>query len=264
MLPMKSLPLRFPLAVLLAFCSSVSLCAQEDATAPELSAEEKAKKVQQTVALARSYLGGEKKLESIETVQLNGVLVYGNGESGTIELVFKKPNYHQVISVIGTDKETSTLNRTEAWRTLENLQSPGAFQLSFYEVDDVRHLEATVVDMLSFLDVPPTRKGSIEYVGTQEIEGKEAIALRYEHSDRIWFRRYFDPETGRVMHMVNNNGVIFSYQGAIEANGVTFPEKTIVSFLTQFGEQRMEISYSSISVNEDVDLERFRVPNSPN
>ncbi|EDY80681.1 hypothetical protein VDG1235_297 [Verrucomicrobiia bacterium DG1235] len=234
--------------------------AQDSSDEPELTEAERAQKVEETVALARKYLGGAAKLDAIKTIHSQGVLVYGNGASGTVESVFKSPNYHQFVSVINGSKETTSLNRTEAWIKVESLSSPNTYSLDFYGVDDVRHLEATVIDSLSFLKIPPTRNGRIEYLGTGEVKGEQAIVLQYIHSDRIWFRRFIDPETGRVMHMVNDKGVVFSYEGELEVDGVVFPKTTIVRSVTQFGEQTMEISYSSIKINESIDTERFRVP----
>lgn len=241
---------------------TVSVHSQEEASEeqPKLSDEERAELAAKTVELAKEYLGGSKNLDSVESIHFKGVLVYGNGQSGTIDSVFKKPSYHQVVTTLGAVKETSTLNKSEAWRKVEDLQSPGAYQLSFYDVDEVRQLQATVVDTLSFLDTPPVRKGRIEYLGTGEVNGESAVVLYYIHSDRVWFRKYFDPETGRLMHMVNDKGVIYSYEGEIVVDGIRFPEKVIVRIITQFGEQTMEVSYSSITLNEEFDLERFRVP----
>ncbi|MBK1877874.1 hypothetical protein [Pelagicoccus mobilis] len=255
-------PFSFRSLILLAVLSIAGPLsfAQDESAQPELSDEERAAKAKETVALARSFLGNPDKLDAIKSIKMKGVLVYGSGQSGTVESVFKSPNYHQFISVIGGNRETSTLNRSEAWRKLENLQAPGAYQLTFYEPDDIRHLEATVIDTLSFLETPATRNGRIEYLGMSEIAGQEAIMLLYVHNNRIWFRRYIHPETGQVLHMVNDKGVIFSYEGTIEVDGVKFPEKTIVRVVTQFGEQTMEISYSDISLNEEVDTDRFRVP----
>lgn len=216
--------------------------------------------IEETVALAREYLGGARKLDAIDTIRYQGVLVYGSGESGTVESVFKRPNRHQFISVINNQRETSTLNRTEAWRKMENLDQPGAYSLDFYQVDDLRHLEATVIDTLSFMKAPPTRNGRIEYLGTEEVEGVETRVLLYRHSDSIWFRKYIDPETGRLLHMVNSKGVVFTYQGEILVDGVRFPEKVVVRFRTQFGQQSMEVSYSTITLNAEIDTERFRVP----
>ena len=216
--------------------------------------------IEETVALARSYLGGEENLASVDTIHYQGVLVYGNGQSGTIDSVFKRPNYHQFTSVIGPIKETSTLNRTEAWQKMERLDEPGAWQLDFYSVDDVRHMQATVADALAFLKTPPSRNGRIEYEGVEEINGVKTRVLVYYHSDDIWFRRNIDPETGRVVRMVNDKGVTFAESGEKRVDGVRFPEKVIVSFLTNQGDQTMQMSYSSIVLNEEIDTSRFNVP----
>jgi len=249
------------LFVSIAFCVAASMAsAQEEAAKPQLSEEERAAKVEETVALARSFLGDSDKLDAIKSIKMKGVLVYGSGQSGTIESVHLKPNFHQFISVIGGIRQVSTLGRSVAWQSTESLDQPGNLELMFYEPDDLKHLEATVVDTLGFLDTPAARNGRIEYLGTSEVADKEAIMLLYVHNNRIWFRRYIDPETGRVLHMVNDKGIIFSYEGTIEVDGVTFPEKTIVRVVTQYGEQTMEISISEIILNEEVDTDRFRVP----
>lgn len=244
------------------FSSILSLHAQDAEPLPELSDAERAQKKDEAVELARSYLGAEKALEGVSSIKMDGVLVYGNGASGTVEAYYKSPNYHQFISVFQGTKETSTLDRNEAWRKIEDLRTPNSYTMSFYEPDDVRHLAATVSDYLSFLKTPPTRKGRIEYLGTSVVDGQDTIVLLYIHNDRIWFRRYIDPETGRVLHMVNDKGIVFSYEGEIEAGGIKFPERTIVRVVTQYGQQSMEISFSNIVVNEPMDAERFRVPSA--
>lgn len=242
------------------FVSIVGSFAQEKAVKPELTDAERANIITDTVALARAHMGGDAKLDAIQSIRFKGVLVYGNGQSGTVESVFKKPNNYQFTSTIGGNRETSTLNSTAAWQKMENVQSPDAYRLNFYELDDMRHLQATIVDAFSFLKTPPTRNGRIEYLGTGKVEGKAAIVLAYYHNDSTWFRRYFDPETGRVMHMVNSKGVVYTYDGELELDGVKFPQKTIVRSVTQFGEQRMEISYASVETNIDIDMERFGLP----
>lgn len=246
-------------SVTLSFLTFLSV-AQEETVEPELSEAERAAKATETLERARAFLGGSEKLDAIESVKMKGVLVYGSGESGTIEAVYQKPNYHQFVSVIGGIREVNTLGKSAAWLSTERLRQPGSVELTFHEFEALKNLEASVVDFLGFLDVPSTRKGRIEYVGTSEIQGVECDVLLYIHSDRNWFRRYIDPETGRVLHRVDNRGVIHSYEGLVEVDGVKFPEKTIVRFLTQFGEQTMEISISEVVLNEEIDSDRFRVP----
>lgn len=226
----------------------------------DLTEAEKSKIIEETVALGREYLGGDSKLNAIESVRFEGVLVHAGGQSGTVESVTKKPGYYQFISSIGGIRETSTVAPTGAWRKLENFQEPGAYTMSFYDVDELRYLEATIADNLGFLKTPKTRSGRIEFVGKGKVRGKSAIILNYVYSDRIWFRRYFDPETGRVMFMQSSKGMVFTYEGDIEAGGIRFPKKVLVTYVSQYGESTMEISYSKAEVNLDLDLERFRVP----
>lgn len=257
---MKSLTRHVLLfAFSLSFFSAHTL-AQDATGESELSESEKAKIIADTVALGREYMGGAAKLDAINSLRFDAVLVYSGGLSGTVETVMKKPNNYQVVSTIGGLREISTLNPTAAWQKTENFKEPGVYTMRFYEVEEMRNLEAMVSSIMSFLKTPPTRNGRIEYVGTGSVLGKKAIVLNYVHSDRIWFRRFFDPETGRLMHMVSSNGVVFTYEGELESDGVVFPQKTLVRYLTQFGEQTMEISYTSATVNPDLNLERFAVP----
>lgn len=251
---------RFIALVASLFLLALNSSAQSAATKSELSDAEKAKIIEETVALGRAYMGGDSKLNAIDSVRFEGVLVYAGGQSGTVESIMKKPGYYQFISSIAGIRETSTLNPTSAWRKLENFQEPGAYTMSFYDVDELRYLEATIADSLGFLKAPKTRNGRIEFVGKGKVRGKSAVILNYVYNDRIWFRRYFDPETGRVMFMQSSKGMVYTYEGDIEAGGVRFPKKVLVSYISQYGESTMEISYSKAEVNLDVDLERFRVP----
>ncbi len=239
---------------------ATNLFAQDNATKPELSDEAKAKIIEETIALGREYMGGDENLNKVESIRFEGVLVHAGGQSGTVESIVKKPGYYQFISSIAGVRETSTLNPTSAWRKLEEFRNPGSYSMSFYDVEELRNLEATIADTLGFLKAPSTRNGRIDFVGKGKVRGRSAIILNYVYSDRIWFRRYFDPETGRVMFMQSSKGMVFTYEGDIEVEGVRFPQKVLVTYVSQYGESTMEISYSKAEVNLEVDLERFRVP----
>ncbi|MDQ8204827.1 hypothetical protein [Pelagicoccus sp. SDUM812003] len=245
--------------VSLVFIGPVS--AQEaEVKQPQVSPEEAAAIVKETVAKARQYLGGEKALNAVKSIHYKGVLVYGNGQSGTIESIFMKPNYHQAISVIGNQKETSTLNRTEAWQKVERVDQPGSWTLNIYQLQELRAMQATVADTLSFLNTPPVRNGRIEYLGTETIDGRELVVLYYAHGRSRGFHRYIDRETGEVVHMINQNGAIMTTSGEQWVDGVRFPEKLVAKFITQFGVQTIEITYTSIDINESFDTDRFNVP----
>jgi len=226
----------------------------------ELTEEERYARAEDFVSKAQAYIGGKERIDALRSLRMKGVLTPGGGEPGTIETVYLRPDYQQSVSVLAGLKETTTLNGTEAWRRVESATTQGPSQLSLYSADDARQLQASVADMLSFHGTPPTFKGSILYLGTRELEGAPVLAMRYEHSDDYWFIKYFDPETARLLHMVNAQGIIYSYEGEIEASGLKFPKSVVVRFITQFGEQQLSISYSQIVVNEEVDPEMFRVP----
>ncbi len=237
-----------------------NLSAQESSAKPELSDAEKAKLIDETVALGRAYMGDDAALDAVNSIRLEGVLVHAGGQSGTVESVVVKPGYYQFISTIAGVRETSTLNPTSAWRKVEDFKNPGSYSMSFYGLDEMRLLQATIADNLGFLKAPTTRNGRIVYIGKGKVRGKSAIVLDYVYDDHNWFRRFFDPETGRVMYMQSSKGAVFSYEGELEVAGVRFPQKVIVTYISQYGESTMEISYSNAEINLDVDLERFRVP----
>ncbi len=217
--------------------------------------------IEETVALARAYLGGDAKLDAIKSIEYRGSLVYGDGSSGSIESVVVRPHFQQFSSVINGYKETTTLNRTEAWRKVERIDQPGSWSMDFLDPDGIRHMVASVQDTLSFFKEPPSRNGRIEYLGTEELDGRQVRVLKYLNSDYIWFLRYIDAETGKVLRMANDKGTVFTEQGEILVDGVRFPEKLIVTFATGAGQKSsMELSYTSVVVNGEIDFERFKVP----
>lgn len=212
--------------------------------------------IEKTIAKARKYLGGDEALKKIKTISYKGVVIYGTGQSGTIESVYKQPSYHQTTSVIGKIKETSTLNKTEGWQKVESVDAPGAWSLDLYTVDDLKHMQASVASKLGFLSKPNTISGRIEYLGTKELDGKSVQVLQYFYTSTIWFRHYIDDETGRVLYTLNDKGFIFKETGEKVVEGVRFPEKIVVSA----GSEKMEISFSEIKVNQPIDNDRFNVP----
>lgn len=216
--------------------------------------------IEEVVALARSYLGDADDLAAIKTIQYRGVLIYGNGDSGTFSSIYKKPNFQQFTSIMKGYKEVSTLNRTEAWRKAEDVSQPGSWDLDFYEVDDIHHMQATVNEAFSFMATPVARKGRIQYIGKEDVNGRDSHILVYFHADHIWFRRNIDAETGKLLSTMNDRGIRFEEHGENVINGVRFPETLITRFMSAQGEQTMELKYTSVIVNEEVNDDLFNVP----
>ncbi len=77
--------------------------------------------IQETIELARSYLGDSNKLDSITSIHYKGSLLYSSGDLGTIEMVYQKPMKQRMVAVIGDRKEVSVLNNSEGWTTFERV-----------------------------------------------------------------------------------------------------------------------------------------------
>lgn len=194
------------------------------------------------------------------SIRYKGVIVYGNGDSGTVDIIFKKPNYQSITSVINGMKETSVLKRTEAWQKVERSNQPGAWELNLYEIGDILRMQANVRDQFDFMAVPSARVGKVTYEGEQEIEGVKTLALRYDHGSNIFFVHFVDPETGRIVRSINDLGMNFIRSGEKVVNGIKFPEKMVTRFQTPLGVQSLEVSYSSITLNEQFDDTLFEMP----
>lgn len=228
------------------------------ATADDAAANQKL--VEETIAKARAYLGAEAKLQAVQTLRYSGVIVFGSGDSGTVDIVFKKPSSQQINSVVNGMKEVSTLKRTEAWQKVERHDEPGSWTLNLYEVDDILRMQANVRDQFDFMAPPSTRTGKVIFEGEHEIDGVKTRALRYDHGNGRFFLHFVDPATGQVLRSVNDLGMIFMKTGEIVVDGIRFPEKLITRFRTPLGVETLEVSYSKITVNEKIDDAIFDMP----
>ena len=226
----------------------------------EEEVEDKEALIDSTIALARSYLGEEEKLDAVSSLRYEGIVVSGSGLSGTSEIVFKKPNYYQIRTVIGGVKEVTTLNKTEGWRQTERVDQPGSWQLQLTDVADIYRMEAILQDTLGFLAEPKTRTGRILYEGSEEVEGRQTHVLVHYYGNGIWFRRNIDAETGRVLRKINDLGMIFIESEEMVVDGIRFPKTMVSRTITPEGEISMELSLSSIEVNEEIDTDIFDVP----
>ncbi len=216
--------------------------------------------VEETIAKARAYLGSEASLQAVQTLRYTGVIVVASGDSGTVDIVFKKPSSQQIISAVSGMKEVSTLKRTEAWQKLERHDEPGSWTLNFYEAEDILRMQANVRDQFDFMAPPSTRTGKVHFVGEHEIDGRKTRALRYDHGRSRFFVHFVDIETGRVLRSVNDLGMVFMKTGERIVEGIRFPEKVVTRFRTPLGVETLEVSYSKITVNEKIDDAIFDMP----
>lgn len=217
-------------------------------------------KIDAVIAKARARLGPEAKLRSVESIYMKGTLLYGDGNTGSAEIIFQKPLQQKFVGIVNDFQETSALDDTEGWRRVQKVGDSDAWSLDLYDVDEILHMQASVREALNFFDRPKTRRSKVFYLGEEEIKGAQCEVLEYNYGNGVWFRRYFDAETGRLVLSLNDKGVIFEESGEIIVDGIRFPKKLTTTFLTETGEQTMEISYSKIELNNKYDPEIFEIP----
>ena len=234
--------------------------AQEAASEPELTAEQKEALIDETIRLARKFLGGEEKLNAIRSVHMKGVMIFSNGDSGTVELKMKKPAAHLFQHTINGVESTQAIFDTEAWQRQVRLDRPNAPVVDLLSVQEIIRMKANVADAFGFYARPATKKGKVTYEGTKTIDGREARALAYLYGDGVWFLRYFDAETGQLLRTLTDYGSIKTVSGEIMVDGVRFPAKQITHVKTEGGFSSIELSFSAIEINKEFDDKLFKFP----
>lgn len=213
-----------------------------------------------TIELARSYLGGSEKLDAIKSLHYKGTMLYSDGNSGVADIVFKKPSFQRFTADINTYRETSGLDDTEAWHFVENLANPADKTLRLYGVEEILNMQASVWEYLNFYKRPEGRGQDVVYEGRQHFGNIECVVLTYDHGDGIWFRRFFEVTSGRLMQTLSNRGALFIEEGEIIVDGIRFPKKLTTRFLNLRDASSIEMVYSKIEVNKAFDNSIFKLP----
>ncbi len=236
-------------------------CSQSNA---QVESNEHDELIDSIIAKARAYIGGDEKLESIKTLTYKGTLLYSDGNTGSAEIIFKKPYFQRFVAVLGDMKETSGLDDLEAWRKQERVGYPDAASVSVYAPAEMYNMRASVWEYLNFYKRPQGRKKGVKFLDFVTIGDLECVVLRYDHGDGIWFDRFFDKETGKVVRMISSRGAMFIGEGELMVDGIRFPKKLTTVFLTLPDDQKIEMVYTSIQINKEFENEIFKYPRQIN
>ena len=216
--------------------------------------------IEETIELARSYLGDSNQLDSITSIHYKGSLLYSSGDLGTIEMVYQKPMKQRMVAVIGDRKEISVLNNSEGWTTFERVIDSVPLSMEIFDPIRILIMQASVREAFGFFKKPNVRKGEIIYEGKEMVKGHECIVLTYHHGDGIAFQRYIDGETGQVRRTLDSKGVEYFEEGEIVVEGIRFPKKMVSTFSTAIGSQTMEFAYTSVEINKNLPESDFIMP----
>lgn len=223
----------------------------------------------QIISLARSYLGSEAALDAVKTVSYKGTLVSsttgadGEAQSTTavIEILFAAPFYQRIRITTPARIETTALDDYEAWQRIANPEDATQWRLTLLDTEQIRRLRANTWENLSFFKGIERVGGEVEDLGMVAVDGKQLHKISFDHGYGIVFYRFFDPVTGRLVQSETDTGARIIESGENFINGVRFPDQVVTVSTREDGtQQRVQVDFERIEVNQPVDRTEFRVP----
>jgi len=223
--------------------------------------------VEDTLARAREYVGGERALAAVTSLRYVGRMELSEADegqprqvSGTIELIFQKPGQQRITQVIGKVKDVIGLANGEAWRRREEVGNPLRAQVAIMNLRQLRRIQAEAFENLSFFRGAETQGGRIELRGEARIDGHEAVKVAFVYPGAVTFVRSFDKKTGRLLQTETDDGAVVREEGDLVVNGIHFPQRLVSLSKSQAGGQvTSTISFDQIVVNEKFDPALFNV-----
>lgn len=224
-----------------------------------VSTSASAKSLEEIISKARSYVGPEEKIDSVESLLYEGILKPVNGgPERKISLLLEKPANQRLIISQGEGQITMVVNSREGFMEQKNLTT-GESAASPLPTDQVLRFKANAAENLFFFDFPPGLQVRSKYLGEQEFRGETVDAVRYIHPGGIIFFRYFDPETGELIGTMTDTGTINTEEGEIAIDGLRFSD-TVFSY--EGGELIHSITFDSITVNPEIPAGAFAFPDA--
>ncbi len=211
----------------------------------------------EVIAQARDYLGGDEVLDGVRSIYYSGVFETREGARGEVEIVFQKPLFQRVTTVRDDLKEVTGLSHYDGWRKLTEREDDSNWTIVFLEPDQIRELQANTWENLNFFKGIERRRGSVENHGLVDLDGESCVKLTFRHPGGVYFDRYFDAETGRLILTEASSGGQIREEGDQVVDGIRFPEAIV---MYENGEQTNRIQFEEITVNREFDEEMFEVP----
>ncbi len=214
--------------------------------------------VEEVIAMARQRLGGEEVLNSVNSIHFKGKFMATNrGTEGQIEILFQKPFQQRLDVSEGDSILTTGLNGYEGWNRRISINNPGSWDLEILDAADVRRMRANTHDNLNFFTGLDKVRGKVLEKAVQKKDGRDAHVLVFQYDDKIFYKRYFDVQTGELISTVNDQGLEIKEVGQMVVDGVRFPQK-VVSLID--GEIVNTVEFTEIILNEDLDSSYFDLP----
>ncbi len=214
--------------------------------------------VEEVIAKARQHIGSEEALDSIRSIHFKGNFIANNrGTEGTIEIRFQKPFQQRLDVFEGEAVITTALNGYDGWNRRYSTKNPKSWDLEILSAADLKRMRANTHDNLYFFSGLEKLRGKIVDEGVKNKDGQEAHVLVFQYHDEIYYKRYFDVETGELIATINDQRLEIKEVGQIVVDEVRFPKK-VVSLID--GEIVNTVEFTEIILNEEFDNSYFDLP----
>lgn len=207
--------------------------------------------------------GGVEKLNAIQTLRLSGKLLL-NG--GSLELGFvtrvRRPGSIRYEAMLQGLTQVQAYDGTQAWQINPFQGRKDAERLS---ADDAKGLGEDAADFTGVLVGYRTKGYSLDYLGTQDVDGTEAHKLRVTRPNGDLTYVYLDPDYFLEIRIVNRriehgvpNETVTDFGDYEKVNGVYLP------FAQESGPKgsgnRQKIQFEKAEANVPADDGAFRFP----
>ncbi len=223
-----------------------------------LAAAAAATPLEETLAKARTYIGGEAAVNAVQSVTYVGNVVDADGNvMGPIKLVLKKPRFQRIEITLNGVQDVTGVNEFEAWMQRTDLAT-GERMVAAMPYERVQNLYITAIENLFFFKGPEHFRGAvIEDGGVMEREKRQVRKITARYPTGLFFTRYFDVKTGELLGTETADGVLLVEDGKLPASGVKFP-KSVKTY--HEGKLVRTVVFEKITVNDVLSDELFEFP----
>ena len=208
---------------------------------------------------ARSYVGTESVLDSVQSLKFKGTITTANGDVGGIEINLRSPFQQlQILSGNGVVQEFG-LNDYDAWKKVYRSDNPDEYNLIPSNPGQLKRVRANTFENLKFFSSDTNYQRKLEYLGQEIISGESVKRVKVVYGS-MYYIRNFKASTGQLILTEIETGEHIQEQGEIRVAGIKFP-KTLISLID--GEEIHRINFDSMEVNPDLEDSLFVQPAFP-
>jgi outer membrane lipoprotein-sorting protein len=224
------------------------------------------------IAKARAAVGDERALSQVKSIHFSGTLdtvervqSEANPAETTerpirlaIDIIFQKPYQQRLTLRSEKVSRVTALDGYDGWmQRIPDISEPKKWILDFMPPAEIKRLRANTWENLNFYRGIEKRGGKVTFQGDASVEGRECVKINFAHDNDIYFTRYFDKSTGRLVKTETENGAEIREEGELTVDGLRFPRKLISKSPQGIV---TTITFEQVKVNETFPAEYFAFP----